>query len=448
MNSAKVDLYQDKVKLTEGGWKERYYAEKFGVNGKEQLDKFRKDIRQAYIEGLCWVYKYYYNGCASWCWFYPYHYAPFSSDLLGCDRLKIEFELSEPVTPYEQLLSVFPRQSRHALPKCYHHLYDPDSEIIDFYPSEVSLDINGARYAWMGVNILPFIDRSRLVKAMKEADGNGEKLTPHERDRNKPSGDIKIYFRQNMFNAESALLQKLKENPKVNTEIMARFVNKDTFEGKAVVPDLKSGMASNTFPIGATVEKQVGRFEVKVEKCDCFVLNLTHPTYKVHLTQLLPNVQMPRREVEDFAIFHIKRRHFQGEEAIRIVERVLKIDASQDPVYQFGGRTNFSGQQYGSYTNGRAMVSETGLMPGSFQAMPQLGVKRRYEEYSSGYPQENHVSYAQKRLNTGAGYSNVYADQPLNRPQINYNIGGRGGFNQGGTSSIRENYERQIAQAN
>lgn len=109
VNSTKVDQYQDKVKLTEGGWKERYYAEKFDVHGKEALTQFRKEIRQAYIEGLSWVYAYYYNGCASWSWFYPFHYAPFSSDLLGCDRLKIEFELSEPVTPYEQLLSVFPK---------------------------------------------------------------------------------------------------------------------------------------------------------------------------------------------------------------------------------------------------------------------------------------------------------------------------------------------------
>ena len=58
---------------------------------------------------------------------------------------------------------------------------------------------------------------------------------------------------------------------------------------------------------------------------------------------MLEGAKMPRREVEDHAIFHIKRRFFQGEEAIKIVERVLKIDASKDPVYQFGGRQNFSG---------------------------------------------------------------------------------------------------------
>lgn len=32
------------------------------------------------------------------------------------------------------------------------------SPVIDFYPTEFKLDVNGAAYAWMGVNLLPFID--------------------------------------------------------------------------------------------------------------------------------------------------------------------------------------------------------------------------------------------------------------------------------------------------
>jgi 5'-3' exonuclease len=35
---------------------------------------------------------------------------------------------------------------------------NPASSISDFYPSEFNLDLNGKRYAWQAVVLLPFID--------------------------------------------------------------------------------------------------------------------------------------------------------------------------------------------------------------------------------------------------------------------------------------------------
>lgn len=55
------------------------------------------------------------------------------------------------------------------------------SPIIDFYPTDFKLDVNGAAYAWMGVNLLPFIDQERLFKAMNLADKNHKKLTAQEK---------------------------------------------------------------------------------------------------------------------------------------------------------------------------------------------------------------------------------------------------------------------------
>jgi len=91
-------------------------------------------------------------------------------------------------------MAVFPRQSAHAIPACYRHLLsDPGSEIIDFYPVDFRLDVNGAAFAWMGVNLLPFIDRQRLAKAMRKADGSGARLSQEELQRNK-TGQILLFF--------------------------------------------------------------------------------------------------------------------------------------------------------------------------------------------------------------------------------------------------------------
>ena len=146
------------------------------------------------MEGLQWVLSYYYIGCESWDWYYPFHYAPFAADLIKCDKVPIKFVMGKPLRPFEQLMSVFPKQSAHAIPKCYRHLLsDPSSEIIDFYPVDFRLDVNGAAYAWMGVNLLPFIDKPRLLAAMRKADNNFANLTDQEKERNKPTGDICLF---------------------------------------------------------------------------------------------------------------------------------------------------------------------------------------------------------------------------------------------------------------
>ena len=107
-----------------------------------------------------------------------------------------------------------------------------DSPIIDFYPIDFRLDINGARYAWMGVDLLPFIDRSRLLKAMNEADQGFEKLTEDEKIRNKRIGDISLFFEQ--FDNGESCLEKLPDSLKAKAEeskeesyYMAAFANKD-----------------------------------------------------------------------------------------------------------------------------------------------------------------------------------------------------------------------------
>ena len=59
----------------------------------------------------------------------------------------------------------------------------PDSPIIDFYPQEFAVDMNGKKNPWEGVNILPFIDVDLLKKSIAEHCPDSG-LTSDERKRN------------------------------------------------------------------------------------------------------------------------------------------------------------------------------------------------------------------------------------------------------------------------
>lgn len=65
-------------------------------------------VTKSYMEGLCWVLEYYYQGVPAWDWFYPYHYAPFAQDFRDVGSMDIKFETSIPFKPFAQLLGVFP----------------------------------------------------------------------------------------------------------------------------------------------------------------------------------------------------------------------------------------------------------------------------------------------------------------------------------------------------
>jgi hypothetical protein len=74
-------------------------------------------------------------------------------------------------------------------------------------------------------------------------------------------------------------------------------------------------------------------------------LSFIHPEYKEHKTQLLDQAVLPKREVEDFEIYDVDRRYFQGESMIRLVGRVLGIDVSIDKRYRFGYKNCHAAQE-------------------------------------------------------------------------------------------------------
>lgn len=134
----------DDVRLWESGWKDRYYRLKFHAG--DDIENVKKSVAVAYREGLQWVLLYYYEGCPSWSWYYPFHYACFASDLTLATDSEMSFTLGSPFTPFQQLMAVLPAKSAAAVPDAYQKLMtEATSEIIDFYPEDFEVDMNGKK---------------------------------------------------------------------------------------------------------------------------------------------------------------------------------------------------------------------------------------------------------------------------------------------------------------
>ena len=163
------------------GYNERYYRAKFHIPASEVPAK-RRDLVFKYIEGVCWVLKYYYQGCVFVELVLSLPLCAICSDFVDIGDFEIKFDRGEPFQPYEQLMSVLPAASNHTLPKVFRPLMsDPDSDIVDFYPEDFMIDMNGKKNAWQGIPLLPFIDEKRLLTAVQ---GKYGELTADETLRN------------------------------------------------------------------------------------------------------------------------------------------------------------------------------------------------------------------------------------------------------------------------
>ena len=149
-------------------WRAEYYDKKFGWGvGKDDSDKMR-ELAMHYVQGIQWCFAYYYRGCVAWRWYYPYHYAPLASDLNQIEEFYPSFTLGEPCMPFQQLLSVLPRESGQLLPQCYSSLmHGPASPISSSFPSDFQVDMEGKAWDWEAVTLIPFLDERHVEEVPK-----------------------------------------------------------------------------------------------------------------------------------------------------------------------------------------------------------------------------------------------------------------------------------------
>jgi 5'-3' exoribonuclease 2 len=290
----------DTVRLWEEGYADRYYEQKFHVSPTDI--EFRHKVARAYVEGLCWVLLYYFQGCPSWTWYYPYHYAPFAADFVDLDKLSVKFDKGKPFRPYEQLMGVLPASSNHAIPPAFHPLMtDEESDIVDFYPEEFELDANGKKQTWKAVVLLPFIDEKRLLGAMAT---KYPLLTEEEHARNAHGKDALIVSDQHPLYEELAL----------------QFYSKKSKDGKTSIPlKMKKGQLAGTVSknedflphMDLVGPEEDIKLEPVVEDDRSLNVHFTMPPpTHVHKSMLFPGVVLPPAVLDksDLAILKSKAR--------------------------------------------------------------------------------------------------------------------------------------------
>ncbi|GAA5906738.1 hypothetical protein JCM6882_003289 [Rhodosporidiobolus microsporus] len=375
----------DTVKLWEPGYKERYYRQKFGIELSDL--EFRKKVVKHYVEGLCWVLEYYYQGTPSWQWYYPYHFSPFASDFVELAQLDIKFELGAPFRPYEQLMGVFPAASRIHLPEPFQQLMiGEDSPILDFYPEEFHIDMNGKKMLWQGVALLPFIDQDRLLGAMAT---KYPQLTDFENARNTRGTDVILVGNKHPL---YDYLEGLYGKKKVKDAVTVDTKRSKGISG-AVLPD------ADAVP-GSTFDSPLPSMPDIINDESISATFEFPPQTTPHRSVLLPGVKLERATLTPYDKdqvrrgagernesngFHAMRQRDQGGPGFAKLDRSRGGFGAGTP--QGGMRGGYNGGGGGGYGSGSGYNSPSGYSSGPgtpYGGQQQQGGRDPYAGYGYG----------------------------------------------------------------
>lgn len=241
-------------------WKDEYYKSKFDW-GRDNEEELRK-LTENYVQGLQWVLYYYYRGVASWPWYYGYHYSPMISDVKRGLKANVDFKLGQPFKPFQQLMGVLPDRSKTIVPTAYHPLMtNEDSPIIDFYPRDFELDMNGKKMEWEAVVKIPFIQEDRLLTAMATKE---HLLTEDEKARNSFGVSLKFTYAKELdFAYPSSLPGVFPDLP--HCHCVENIFELPTMEGLEVYVGLMDGVKLGASSLAGFPSLKVLPFHGKLE---------------------------------------------------------------------------------------------------------------------------------------------------------------------------------------
>jgi 5'-3' exonuclease len=249
-------------------------------------------------------------------------------------------------------------------------MHESDSELVDFYPSDIRLDINGHIYAWMGVNLIPFIESDRIRQAASKFE---DRFTPEEQQRNN-------------FGHNLVLFKYSKEHYLSN--VIENYDNKNFY---ALICD-------NKFPLFTATLKYTDKYiklndkyipQIKdiyiseIQKNKVILLKHENPASSGHRSKLLKKLNLPDKVVHEDDPGVILKRSFKGEEAIRMAQNILGYKD------ELSTEDNFRREVFDyTYNNNRAKE----LDPAQMEYLR----KKRYQK-NEGYEESNYNKSNEKR---------------------------------------------------
>ena len=176
-----------------------------------------------------------------------------------------------------------------------------NSPIEDFFPSDFGLDLNGKRYAWQGVVLLPFIDEPRLLRI----------INPLSKGMEDSMNKRNVLTQNLLFGHCSDLLKKL---PKKGTTGTKDLKDKHLFGGVR-------GQAGAGDDIESPIEGLAD-----VEESECVSTEYDFPDRVVHSIQLLEGATFEPQIVDQHDLDDPTRlKGFGGSGARKIIMQALGI---------------------------------------------------------------------------------------------------------------------------
>ena len=208
---------------------------------------------------------------------------------------------------------------------------NPASPIIDFYPKDFKVDMNGKKMAWMGVALLPFIDERRLLDAVRPLEAT---LTEQERAQNARGTDLLFLSARDAHKALASLLAGARDGGDFALEASERT---ETGGGGHLNDNLfgSAGPCSGAWPLFGSVPAPCARLEPirgNLALCCRYAL----PPFVEHVPRLLRGLVPPDPVLTDADAIVEGRRLLEQALADRGVNLPARAEPGADPAE--GGR--------------------------------------------------------------------------------------------------------------